>query len=685
MARPDENVKPQSVGLVHEAPRQMADDASLGAQLDLDRPGGVSSHAPYMYGPGSRPLDGYTIQRGIGVGGFGEVYYAKSDAGKDVALKCVQFYRDVELRGSSQCLNLKNPHLVTIYDIRFDQEGRAWLVMEYLAGRSLKEVLADHPQGLPLPEVVRWFEAICAAVGYLHDQQIVHRDLKPANIFDDQGTVKVGDYGLAKSMVGDWQAGHTTSIGTCQYTAPEIRRGVYGKQVDIYSLGVLLYELLTGRVPFDGQSAQEVLMKHLVDAPDLRPVPEAFRPVVRRALAKDPARRFGTAKELYKAFQQAVRNCSLPEFSHGQDAIHQKAGSPPPGSRRMGDVLIIDDPDVPEAVCHARQTLDSEAAARTVDTPPSDHCQSAVFPPPLPWSRSHPAGRSTALYSHGLQAILIVAGLLVLTGFVPFVLGLAVIVLGAYALACIAHPSWVEWRGWEAARREVELARRRRQALEWCRSKPWTLKLEELFASWLVSAIWCLGLVAGLLLLAVGSGVVSDWLQLASHASWLLPGSIALSWVVLLCAKYWEGRTDGGERRLLMFLCGAALGAAGFAWSKVFQTSLVDTWPVEPIVRLALPMGLTMAAYFGCLLVFPAWWYLADPMRAKRFSWWKTMLAGGWALALHLIFDFAYPLGALTATVSSIAIQLGSSWMDWRHTEYRIPTVTAEDVVQVKP
>ena len=152
----------------------------------------------FLYASGSRPLEGYAIKRGIGRGGFGEVYFATSDAGKEVALKHIERNLEVELRGVGQCLNLKHPNLIDLYDIRYDEQGDAWVVMEYVAGASLKDMIDRNPNGLPLDQVNFWFRGIAAGTAYLHDHGIVHRDLKPGNIFEDAGFVKIGDYGLSK-------------------------------------------------------------------------------------------------------------------------------------------------------------------------------------------------------------------------------------------------------------------------------------------------------------------------------------------------------------------------------------------------------------------------------------------------------------------------------------------------------
>ena len=174
----------------------------------------------FTYPSGSRPLEGYTIKRGIGRGGFGEVYFATSDAGKEVALKLIRRNLDVELRGVTQCLNLKHPNLLSLYDIRSDDDGDEWVIMEYVSGESLDDVINRHPEGVPLDQAMWWMRGICSGVAYLHDHGIVHRDLKPGNIFSDEGLVKLGDYGLAKFISCSRRSGQTESVGTVHYMAP---------------------------------------------------------------------------------------------------------------------------------------------------------------------------------------------------------------------------------------------------------------------------------------------------------------------------------------------------------------------------------------------------------------------------------------------------------------------------------
>src|SRR5690242_18106691 len=187
----------------------------------------------YTFSSGARPLDGYTIKRAIGRGGFGEVYYATSDAGKEVALKLILRNLEVERRGVVQCMNLKCPNLLTVYDLKSNDAGEPFVVMEYVAGPSLANVLARHPNGLPVAEGRAWLKGLVEGVAYLHDHGIVHRDLKPANLFMEEGVVKIGDYGLSKLITQSQRTGHSESIGTCHYMAPEISTGKYHKPIDI--------------------------------------------------------------------------------------------------------------------------------------------------------------------------------------------------------------------------------------------------------------------------------------------------------------------------------------------------------------------------------------------------------------------------------------------------------------------
>ena len=252
----------------------------------------------YTFKNGDRPLEGYTIQRGVGRGGFGEVYYAVSDGGREVALKYLRDNPEVELRGVSQCMNLKSPHLVTIFDVMKSNDGDYFVVMEYISGPSLRDLLLAHPKGLGPQKAAFFLREIGKGLSYLHDRGLVHRDLKPANVFYDDGYVKIVDYGLSKFISLSRHSAQTSSVGTVHYMAPEVGSGDYSRGIDIYALGVIFYEMLLGRVPYEGSSMGEVLMKHLTSQPEVDNLPSPFGEVIRKALAKDPKERYQTIEEM---------------------------------------------------------------------------------------------------------------------------------------------------------------------------------------------------------------------------------------------------------------------------------------------------------------------------------------------------------------------------------------------------
>jgi len=254
--------------------------------------------AIYRYQHGDRPLEGYTIQHGLGRGGFGEVYYALSDAGREVALKAVQNYEDIELRGIKHCMNLKNPQLVSIFDIKHTQDNLPFVVMEYIDGPSLRDILDSHPDGLGPAKAAFFLQEMAKGLAYLHDCGVVHRDLKPHNVFYENGVVKIGDYSLSKAINTSHRSGHTVTVGTVHYMAPEISMGRYDHTVDIYALGVMLYEMLKGHPPFLGSSMGEVLMKHVAGDVDVSNIQQPFARVIKKALSKEPHDRYQSAQSM---------------------------------------------------------------------------------------------------------------------------------------------------------------------------------------------------------------------------------------------------------------------------------------------------------------------------------------------------------------------------------------------------
>ncbi len=273
----------------------------------------------FTFKHGDRPLEGYTIQRGVGRGGFGEVYYAVSDGGREVALKYLRDNPQVELRGVGHCMNLKSPHLVSIFDVKKNAEGDYFIVMEYIPGPSLRDILIAEPKGLGVQKAAFFVREIAKGLAYLHDRGVVHRDLKPGNIFYDDGYVKIGDYGLSKFISISRHSAQTASVGTVHYMAPEVGSGDYSRGIDIYALGVMLYEMLLGRLPFEGSSMGEVLMKHLTERPEVDDLPDPFGKVIHKALEKDPKDRYQSVDEMLEdIFEVSSVKDSLAGFSPEQ-------------------------------------------------------------------------------------------------------------------------------------------------------------------------------------------------------------------------------------------------------------------------------------------------------------------------------------------------------------------------------
>jgi hypothetical protein len=301
----------------------------------------------YTFKHGDRPLDDYTIQRAVGRGGFGEVYYAVSDGGREVALKYLKENPHVELRGVGHCINLKSPHLVSIFDVKKTPDGEYCIIMEYCSGPSLRDLLIAEPHGFSHEKAAFFAREIAKGLAYLHERGIVHRDLKPGNIFYDDGYVKIGDYGLSKFISVSRHSAQTASVGTVHYMAPEIGSGNYSRGVDIYALGVILYEMLCGKVPFEGSTMAEVLMKHLTSQPEIDNLPQPFGRVIRKALEKDPKDRYQTVEEMVddllsgEAIQQSLAGFSPNSLTaavkqHARDRAESPVPSPNPSPRARG-------------------------------------------------------------------------------------------------------------------------------------------------------------------------------------------------------------------------------------------------------------------------------------------------------------------------------------------------------------
>jgi serine/threonine-protein kinase len=265
-------------------------------------------------------VDGrYRVLKRLGTGGMAEVWRAEDEVlGRNVALKLLgsRYAEDPEFRErfrreARAAAGLAHPNIVGIFD-RAEWEGTPYIAMELVDGRTLKDLVIDKGP-MPVNVAVDLTEQLLKALGYAHKRGIVHRDVKPQNvILDGEGQAKVADFGIARAVNSDMTETGAI-VGTVQYLSPEQAHGQpVDQRSDLYSAGVVLYELLTGRVPFDGEAPVSIALKHVSERPvppsQLRPgIPPAIESVVMRALEKDPAYRFQSAEEFITALENARR------------------------------------------------------------------------------------------------------------------------------------------------------------------------------------------------------------------------------------------------------------------------------------------------------------------------------------------------------------------------------------------
>ena len=314
----------------------------------------------------------YRVVRKLGTGGMANVYLAEDqELGRSVAIKMLderhsqdeQFVERFR-REAKNAAGLSHPNIVSIYD-RGQAEGTYYIAMEYLEGRTLKELLVARGP-TPLAVAIDYARQILSALGFAHRHGIVHRDIKPHNVVvAPDGRLKVTDFGIARS--GTSQMTETGSIiGTAQYLSPEQAKGApVTPASDIYSVGIVLYEMLTGLVPFTGDTPLEIAMKHLSTTPlppsEARPdVPHELDSIVLRALAKNPEDRYQSADEMdadlaraslgqavapetEEAATQVLRGAGAATLASAPTAITRRVtvvppatGPPPPYSRPTG-------------------------------------------------------------------------------------------------------------------------------------------------------------------------------------------------------------------------------------------------------------------------------------------------------------------------------------------------------------
>ena len=264
---------------------------------------------------GQRIGDRYTLVHRLGSGGMAEVWLATDEMlGRRVALKFLdeRFAQDAQFverfrREAQAAAGLQHPNIVGVFD-RGETQNRHWIAMEYVEGASLKDLIQ---RGLSVGEAVELIRQILTGAKFAHEHGIIHRDLKPQNVLvDREGRARVADFGIARA--GASEITQTGSVlGTAQYLSPEQAQGLETNATsDLYSVGVMLYEALTGQVPFEAETPVAVALKQISEQPrppsELNPqVPPALDAIVLRALAKDPAARFQSADEFLRALDEA--------------------------------------------------------------------------------------------------------------------------------------------------------------------------------------------------------------------------------------------------------------------------------------------------------------------------------------------------------------------------------------------
>jgi serine/threonine protein kinase len=269
-----------------------------------------------MLEPQMTHLNQYAIQSRLARGGMSEIYLAHDEQQHTVAIKVVhtsnddyvaRFHREVATLKS-----LAHEHILPIFDFG-EQDCWHYCVMPYAKHGTLRERIAEGP--LTQQETGAILEQVAAALQHAHDHNFLHRDIKPSNIlFKDEHQVYLADFGLAKEIVHDSALTQTGSLmGTPEYMAPELAEEPATTSSDIYALGIVLYQMLTGKVPFQGSNPLSIYWKHIRELPIppslLNPaISYAVERVVLRALEKEPQRRFKSVQEMAQAYTQALQN-----------------------------------------------------------------------------------------------------------------------------------------------------------------------------------------------------------------------------------------------------------------------------------------------------------------------------------------------------------------------------------------
>ncbi len=290
----------------------------------------------------------YLIKKTIGGGGMANVYLATDTIlERDVAVKVLrlEYANDEEFierfhREAQAATSLTHRNIVNIYDVG-EEEHILYMAMEYVDGLTLKEYIQRYGP-IDVEESIRIMQQVSSAITHAHANELVHRDIKPQNILmDKNGQVKVTDFGIAVALSATSLTRTNSILGSVHYLSPEqARGGIATKKSDIYSLGIVFFELLTGKLPFSGQSPVSIALKHLQSEPPsvraIHPeIPQSVENIVLQAMAKDPFHRFMDVTEMYHALEHAL----------DPNVIHEPKFSPPveAGEETKAIPVITDD------------------------------------------------------------------------------------------------------------------------------------------------------------------------------------------------------------------------------------------------------------------------------------------------------------------------------------------------------